>query len=732
MALAWWARLQGRNRQERPLRAQPVWRRLAVPLVVAAGMLSLTGGGTLVVLGAATASGAATTPKLSVSPSTGLTKGEAVKVTGSGFAKSSIGNILECNDDPAQPTVALGSPVNSSVPVSCIAPSLSKLVSTDKNGNVSATFDVLTGTTGPPCGPSPDAVTCPAKDSAGRAPATDAAKYPCPPTTAEETAGDACELTYGDETGESAGAIVLFGTETPPTSSTTSTSTSSTSTTSSTTTTTSATTTSTTTTTSSTTTTTTPTTSVTTTQVTPTSVTLGPSGSVADNVTVQGTTTNGSPAGTVSFYVCQTGTTQTLTPEPCAAVAANLLGSTHVVAGAGDASTATSSALVPTSGGTWCFSAAFASSSSYQSSSDNTDAGNLDPAECLVVATAPSMTASFLSAAEVTLGPSGTVNDSVTVDGNVEGGAPTGTVAFYACLTDASLTYDPGPCPAGGTAVDPGETLVAGAGDSASATSVNVTPTGAGTWCFSAVYGGDTNYSASADNTDATTLDSDECVLVTTAASSTAGAVSSTKGTVGTPLTDVATVTGNSAGGAPAGSVRFFVCGPVGAAATCASTASPLGTSALKAAGTDTASATSSSFTPGTTGVYCFAAVYVPSGSDYAPSSINQTGADDPAQCSTAGPAPDSIVSADHVSALAGQQLTFRVRTFGSPVPKITKKGKLPKAVHFVNNQNGEATISGVPSASKVGTYRITITAVFGRGAARHTATQTFTLTVTA
>ena len=45
-------------------------------------------------------------------------------------------------------------------------------------------------------------------------------------------------------------------------------------------------------------------------------MTLGTSGTVSDNVTVQGTSTHGSPTGNVNFYVCQTGTTQTLITGP--------------------------------------------------------------------------------------------------------------------------------------------------------------------------------------------------------------------------------------------------------------------------------------------------------------------------------------------------------------------------------------------------------------------------------
>ena len=54
----------------------------------------------------------------------------------------------------------------------------------------------------------------------------------------------------------------------------------------------------------------------------------------------------------------------------------------------------------------------------------------------------------------------------------------------------------------------------------------------------------------------------------------------------------------------------------------------------------------------------------------------------------------------------------------------------LPKGLHFVNNHNGTATISGIASAKKLGAHHLTITATFGKGKTKHVATQAFTLTV--
>ena len=179
----------------------------AVPL----GLL-LAGGAVL-----ALSTGAAAAGSVTVSPNTGLTGGESVAVSGTGFTPSQPGNVLECNNAPNEPTVALGSPVSSSVPVGCTGPSLTALVGTSSSGAVSKTFNVLSGTLGPPCAGTNDVIsTCPATDSAGQNPKTDAANFPCPPTAAQQAAGVTCVLIYGDQTGESAQDTILFQGESAP------------------------------------------------------------------------------------------------------------------------------------------------------------------------------------------------------------------------------------------------------------------------------------------------------------------------------------------------------------------------------------------------------------------------------------------------------------------------------------------------------------------------------------
>ncbi|HEY7946050.1 MAG TPA: neocarzinostatin apoprotein domain-containing protein [Acidimicrobiales bacterium] len=166
---------------------------------------------------------AATPPPIpiTITPSTGLTGGESVTITGSGFAHGSPGNVLECNSDPKQPNVVLPAPVSSPVSVSCTAISLSALVATSSTGALSTTFKVVQGTVGPPCGPPPALLTCPATDDGGGSPTADAALYPCPPTAAQQAAGDVCTLTYGDQANDNGTGTILFAGETAPAATTT-------------------------------------------------------------------------------------------------------------------------------------------------------------------------------------------------------------------------------------------------------------------------------------------------------------------------------------------------------------------------------------------------------------------------------------------------------------------------------------------------------------------------------
>jgi len=215
----------------------------------------------------------------------------------------------------------------------------------------------------------------------------------------------------------------------------------------------------------------------------------------------------------VTFYVCQTGTTDTLTPGSCAATINDHLATVVLTSGSNNTASASSGTFIPPATGTWCFSAVYGGSATYTGSADNTSSTNLDSHECALVNPSPSTTATFISSADVTLGASGSVTDLVTVGGNVIGGSPTGIVTFYVCHTGTALTPTVGPCPGSG-APEATEALVAGAGDTAAAASSTFVPTSVGTWCFSVVYSGSSTYAATTDNTGASNLDSNECVLV--------------------------------------------------------------------------------------------------------------------------------------------------------------------------------------------------------------------------
>ncbi len=139
-------------------------------------------------------------PSVTVNPGTCLNGGTVVTVTGSGFTPAALGNILECNSDTGQPTVALPAPVSQSVPVSCtgVSTAAGALITVGADGTFTASFTIIAGTAGPPCGAAYLISTCPTADSSGGNPTTDAATYPCPPTAAQQAAGDTCTLSFGD------------------------------------------------------------------------------------------------------------------------------------------------------------------------------------------------------------------------------------------------------------------------------------------------------------------------------------------------------------------------------------------------------------------------------------------------------------------------------------------------------------------------------------------------------
>src|ERR1700722_18492641 len=210
----------------------------------------------------------------------------------------------------------------------------------------------------------------------------------------------------------------------------------------------------------------------------------------------------------------------------------------------------------------------------------------------------------------------GTISDTATVSGSLETG-PTGTVTFFEC----------GPLLANANCSTNASTPVDLSGNSA--TSATFTPTASGIYCFGATYNGDSNYPSATENTDGDVM-SAECVSVTVTTGSTVPATSnivttaSSNSSAGT-ISDTATVSGSLETG-PTGTVTFFECGPLLANANCSANAStPV---ILSGSG----HATSATFTPTVSGIYCFGATY--SGdSNYSSASENKDGDVMSAEC---------------------------------------------------------------------------------------------------
>lgn len=141
------------------------------------------------VAGSGQVEAASSSSRLTVNPDTDLTQGEQVSVTGSGMADNSYGSVIECNLANDEPTVEVE---GNAVPVGCTDP-LKSIQSTNSSGGFSTTFTIQTGTIGPPGQ---------GTDSAGNSASTDAAKYPCPPTPAQQAAGTTCDIVFGDVGGD--------------------------------------------------------------------------------------------------------------------------------------------------------------------------------------------------------------------------------------------------------------------------------------------------------------------------------------------------------------------------------------------------------------------------------------------------------------------------------------------------------------------------------------------------
>jgi hypothetical protein len=175
-------------------------RRFPIGLVTVASLLVIAA---LTTTAAAAASG----PSLILSPGGSVLNGQRVEVAGAGLAPGVNGIVVECNDAPGQPMVETH---GVTLPISCVNPFALEfpysqwVFTTSAAGTFDVTVVVRTGVLGPPS----DTATA---DSIGADPATDAARFPCPPTQAQQADGVSCGLLLMDGGGDHAQASLAFG-----------------------------------------------------------------------------------------------------------------------------------------------------------------------------------------------------------------------------------------------------------------------------------------------------------------------------------------------------------------------------------------------------------------------------------------------------------------------------------------------------------------------------------------
>ena len=170
--------------------------------------------------------------------------------------------------------------------------------------------------------------------------------------------------------------------------------------------------------------------------------------------------------------------------------------------------------------------------------------------------------------------------------------------------------------------------------------------------------------------------------------------------------------------------------------ATATATVGTQGTIAISAAGTPTATISTStilpsglSFTAGSNGTATISGTPAAgTGKNYtvALKATNSVGSATQKLVLTVDQGA-AITSAASKSATVGKAVSFKVTSSGFPTATLSESGALPNGVQFTAGTTGTATITGTPAAGTAGTYDVTITATNGIGSP---ATQAFVLTV--
>lgn len=204
------------------------------------------------------------------------------------------------------------------------------------------------------------------------------------------------------------------------------------------------------------------------------------------------------------------------------------------------------------------------------------------------VATAAPATPTISTTASGAVPIGGKISDSAVLAG---GNAPTGTITFK--------VFGPNNATCSGSGASTSTVSVAGNG---TYTSAPVTVTKAGTYRYTASYGGDANNNAVSEG-----CNGDNESVTVTSVKPTLTTHASADVTLGKSISDTAVLAG---GNAPTGSITFKAYGPDDA--NCTGTAAASSTKTVSG----NASYTSATFTPKTAGVYRYIATYSGDGSN--------------------------------------------------------------------------------------------------------------------
>ncbi len=374
---------------------------------------------------------------------------------------------------------------------------------------------------------------------------------------------------------------------------------------------------------------------------------------ISDTATLSG---GANPTGTITFTV--------FGPNNPTCTGAPVFTSTVPVNGAGNYQ---SGPFTPTAPGSYNWVAVYSGDATNSPATSPCGAAN----ETSVVEQAVA-TIATQATPSVTVGSP--ISDTATVTGApAPAPAPTGTVTF--------TVFGPNDATCAGPAVFTSANRPLSGGPPPTATSDPFTPTAPGDYRWVAVYSGDANYPAATSPCNAP----NETSVVNQAAATIATQATPTV-TIGSPISDTATVTGAPAPApAPTGTVTFTVFGPNDA--TCAGPA--VFTSANRPlSGGPPPTATSDPFTPTAPGDYRWVAVY--SGDANYPSVTSPCNA--PNETSVVNRGVATIETQATPTATMGQPISDTATVTGSPAPAPAPTG----TVTFTAYRN--VTCTGPPA----------------------------------